>query len=550
MNRAQSVGLSDDELLARARAGEDAAIAQLYANYWPLARNLASTLTRQADPEDIAGEAFARVFAAMRRGGGPTSNFRAYLLSTVRTQVIDFAAKGAREVASDVAADASVSDDSRPLDSQEMTDELRRVLERLPQQWRLALWKLEVEGLKPRELARTFRMSSNAVSALAYRAREGLREAFLAEQLTPSPEPGCQPTLDVLPRIVRRTVTDKQSAQARAHLDACGACTVQRFTLEQFNVRFERSDPRRALMLLGPAGALGGSAPTPQGWLRWRPHKGSAKPRAGVAALPIAVASLVAGLLVWAAVAVHTNPEHSPASSATRAGSAAQAAATEGSAKPASTPQAATSQSASATPSPAATDAAGAESPRVNGRPASAAPAVTGMASPGTTGAPRPSSASAAQRDMPPLSIRIPRLGASAVIGSAAVTDGVLSAPRDPGVVGLWAGSAPLSSDSGEVTITGHVAWDGMGPFAFARLTFLRDGDLVHTSDRQGRQTVWRVTSVVARPKIAGIDRNAFAGKTGERKLVLITCGGTYDSATRSYADDVYVTAVPVRRSR
>jgi len=142
-------------------------------------------------------------------------------------------------------------------------------------------------------------------------------------------------------------------------------------------------------------------------------------------------------------------------------------------------------------------------------------------------------------------SIRIPALSVTASIGAATVKDGVLTPPRVPDEVGAWAGSAGLDATSGEVTLAGHVNWAGEAPYAFGRLAYLHPGDVVYTTDKQAKQTAWRVTRVVARSKTQGIDKAAFAGPHGPRVLALITCGGSYDSADESYEDNVYVYANP-----
>src|SRR2546430_10213444 len=45
------------------------------------------------------------------------------------------------------------------------------------------LWQLEVEGKTPAEVAPMFGLSGNGASALAMRAREGLRQAYLQEHI-------------------------------------------------------------------------------------------------------------------------------------------------------------------------------------------------------------------------------------------------------------------------------------------------------------------------------------------------------------------------------
>ena len=63
---------------------------------------------------------------------------------------------------------------------QEFEDEAAaRAFHSLPERWQLVLWHVEVEGQRPAEVAPLLGVKANAVSALAYRAREGLRAAYL-----------------------------------------------------------------------------------------------------------------------------------------------------------------------------------------------------------------------------------------------------------------------------------------------------------------------------------------------------------------------------------
>ena len=149
---------------------------------------------------------------------------------------------------------------------------------------------------------------------------------------------------------------------------------------------------------------------------------------------------------------------------------------------------------------------------------------------------------------MGPSSIAVPTLGVVAGIGQSSLQGDELTPPLDPGVVGAWSGSAPLNGATGEVTLAGHVNYGSLGPFAFSRLAELVPGDLVYTNDANKKQTAWRIDTVTARPKSAGIDPAAFAGPTGTRELALITCGGVFDTAAHSYEANVYVMAHPATK--
>ena len=73
----------------------------------------------------------------------------------------------------------------------------------LPERWQLVLWHLEVENQKPADIAPLLGMSANSVSALAYRAREGLRQAFLTMHGGDLVDERCRTTHELLGGYVR-----------------------------------------------------------------------------------------------------------------------------------------------------------------------------------------------------------------------------------------------------------------------------------------------------------------------------------------------------------
>src|SRR2546421_11197766 len=65
---------------------------ELYVRYTPAARGLALSMVPPDVADDIVAEAFARVLAAIRAGGGPDHAFRPYLLAAVRNLANDWIA--------------------------------------------------------------------------------------------------------------------------------------------------------------------------------------------------------------------------------------------------------------------------------------------------------------------------------------------------------------------------------------------------------------------------------------------------------------------------
>lgn len=98
----------DDVLLQAARAADTRAFEILWLRHRPAAVGLARTLTARIDPEDVALEAFAKVWAALRTGGGPTERFRPYLLAVVANVARTWGARWAREIP---VAELSAEDD-------------------------------------------------------------------------------------------------------------------------------------------------------------------------------------------------------------------------------------------------------------------------------------------------------------------------------------------------------------------------------------------------------------------------------------------------------
>ena len=119
----------------------------------------------------------------------------------------------------------------------------------LPERWQLVLWHLEVENQKPAEIAPLLGMSANSVSALAYRAREGLRQAFLNMHTGNLADDDCRETHDLLGGYVRRGLARRDTLHVEEHLDHCRRCTATYLELEEVNSSLSA--------LLGPA-VLGG----------------------------------------------------------------------------------------------------------------------------------------------------------------------------------------------------------------------------------------------------------------------------------------------------
>lgn len=157
-------------------------------------------------------------------------------------------------------------------------------------------------------------------------------------------------------------------------------------------------------------------------------------------------------------------------------------------------------------------------------------------------------SATQSPRDAAPAPVRVEAsdLGMSiGVIPVGVADDGQMVVPDDARTAG-WYEYGPIpGAVEGTAVIAAHVdsvAAGGLGPFA--RLAKIRRGDVVTTTDAAGRTTTFEVVRVeqVAKPEI---DWHDVFTRDGEPRLVLITCGGNWNSDARHYSDNVVVIAVP-----
>ena len=97
------------------------------------------------------------------------------------------------------------------------------------------LWHLEVEGQKPADIAPLLGMSANSVSALAYRAREGLRQAFLTMHISDLTDTDCRWVNEHLGAFIRNGLSKRDSGKVQEHLDGCRRCTAMYLELTEVN---------------------------------------------------------------------------------------------------------------------------------------------------------------------------------------------------------------------------------------------------------------------------------------------------------------------------
>ncbi|WP_460443972.1 sigma-70 family RNA polymerase sigma factor, partial [Amycolatopsis cihanbeyliensis] len=236
-------GHSDAELIASVRGGELTAYGTLYERHVSAAYNLARQLARSsAEADDLVSDAFSKVLETLRAGKGPDTAFRAYLLTALRHTAYDKTRKDRRvdlnedmaEVGGPAAEALTVPFSDTALAGLERTM-AAKAFARLPERWQAVLWHTEIEQQSPAEVAPLLGLTANGVSALAYRAREGLRQAYLQVHLAETTAARCRATADRLGAWTRDGLSKRERAQVETHLDECDRCRALAAELADVN---------------------------------------------------------------------------------------------------------------------------------------------------------------------------------------------------------------------------------------------------------------------------------------------------------------------------
>jgi LPXTG-site transpeptidase (sortase) family protein len=143
-----------------------------------------------------------------------------------------------------------------------------------------------------------------------------------------------------------------------------------------------------------------------------------------------------------------------------------------------------------------------------------------------------------------PVSLTIPSIGVqTSLIHLGLTSSGTLQVPSTTAVAGWYTGS-PRPGAIGSSVIAGHID-SVLGPGIFYHLSQLQQGDRVYIRRADGTLVVFSVTRVQMYLK-DDFPTEAVYGPTPDAELRLITCGGTFDYARRSYLSNVVVYAVEV----
>jgi len=306
---------SDADLISAVRSGHADAYGILYERHADSACRLARRISQAAaDVDDVVAETFSRVLATIRRGAGPTAAFRPYLLTAVRRIAVEHVRGQRTQVPTD---DAALPDPGEPFTDPAEASLERSILARaffsLPERWSAVLWHTEIEQARPAEVALLLGISPNSVAALRYRAREGLRQAYLQMHLSDRARAECRPFAGKLGGYVRGALSRRDARQVSAHLRQCADCRSAHAEVSSVN------DTMRGLLapviLGGQAAAYlahggGYAAAAAAGFrigLRWLRTLLLHRP-----VLPVAAGVAVAAVAVSTVTLVYPHPPRTP----------------------------------------------------------------------------------------------------------------------------------------------------------------------------------------------------------------------------------------------
>jgi RNA polymerase sigma factor (sigma-70 family) len=235
-------GRSDAELIELVRSGDDetgsAAWSELFDRHHGAALGYARNLAGESIAADLVSECLEKTLILLRRGQGPEGALRPYLFTAIRHAHVNHLRRSRREVPRDDIAELATTRGEAQSDGADARFEattIMRAFASLPERWRTVLWHTAVANQPLDRVAEDLGMNANSVAALSFRAREGLRRAYLAEHLTRTPDPECRAVLDALVPYLRGGLRPRQADRAALHLDSCSSCAAAVADLADIN---------------------------------------------------------------------------------------------------------------------------------------------------------------------------------------------------------------------------------------------------------------------------------------------------------------------------
>ena len=139
-----------------------------------------------------------------------------------------------------------------------------------------------------------------------------------------------------------------------------------------------------------------------------------------------------------------------------------------------------------------------------------------------------------------PVRIKIPKLNINTDLTDVGLTlQGAVDVPKMP-TTAAWFNLGPRPGEKGSSVIVGHYGWKNGVPAVFDNLHKLQKGDKIYIQDENMITSTFVVTGSQSYSQKADTNE-IFFSRDGKSHLNLITCGGVWSKADKSYSKRIVV---------
>ncbi len=180
----------DEKLVARAQQGDKTAFDLLVRKYQhKVAKLIARYVRDRREVEDVTQEAFLKAYRAIGGFRGESAFYTWLYRVAVNTAKNYLESQGRRPPTNDVEVEGAEASElgerlrepatpEHSLLSTEIAETVNRVIARLPEDLRTAIWLREIEGLSYEEIAEVMECPIGTVRSRIFRAREAIDKAL------------------------------------------------------------------------------------------------------------------------------------------------------------------------------------------------------------------------------------------------------------------------------------------------------------------------------------------------------------------------------------
>jgi RNA polymerase sigma-70 factor, ECF subfamily len=169
----------DRALVERVQAGDEAAFNSLVERYQrPVINFVYRWLGQATEAEDVAQDAFVRVYRNISSFRPGAAQFSTWLFQIARNAAIDHLRKRARRREEPLDNIAPAAPALRAVEANEIGGRIAMAVAELPEDQRTAFILTEYHGMSYAEIAAVMKCSGKSVESRLYRAKQTLRKAL------------------------------------------------------------------------------------------------------------------------------------------------------------------------------------------------------------------------------------------------------------------------------------------------------------------------------------------------------------------------------------